>query len=106
MIQRCAGELAFGRFDSRPLQREPVRVLTEGPQQGEIGVEPVPVVDAVRRGLDGRATRCVLPLPPVVVGVAAFNLMRGRGATPEKTGRKVGRGCGFLRHRPTLYRAD
>ena len=83
VLERRAAELARLGLDARPLERQPVRVLAQRGEQREVLRVAVVLVDRVARGLHGRRTGRVLPGPPVVVGVAALDLV-GRGGGPEE----------------------
>ncbi len=78
VLERRRAELPRRRLDARPLERHPVRVLPQPGQQREVLGVAVELVDRVAGGLDAGRVRRVLPGPPVVVDVAALDLV-GRG---------------------------
>ena len=96
---RARRELALLGFDARPLEREPVRAEARA-RAGGRGRRVAPeVVARVARHLVARGAGGVLPRPPVVVPVAALDLVRGGRRAPEEPvrerrrhGRIVGRG--------------
>ena len=84
VVEGGRGELPFGGLDPAPLQREAVGA------EAEVGHE-VDVLGPAMERVTGVAARCdtsrvgvVLPVPPVVVDVAAFDLVRGRGRSPQE----------------------
>src|ERR1700736_5446358 len=85
VAELAGGELPRPRFDPAPLDRQPVGVLMQAFQQIKVFPEP-PIVIARRvRGvaiLDMPGD--LFPGPPVVGMVAAFDLVSGRGRSPEK----------------------
>ena len=85
VVVECGlGELALLRLDATPLDREPVRAEAElGKQRDVLGVAVV-VVDGVAAGLGAAARGVVLPCPPVVVPVAALDLVGGGRRPPEE----------------------
>src|SRR5258708_9738172 len=87
--QRRRRELSGRRLDPRPFDGESMRVLTQGPQQVKVTGKSF-VMPAGRVGpvsvlyMPGD----LLPGPPVVGVVAAFDLMGRRGRAPKKILRK------------------
>jgi hypothetical protein len=84
-------------LDAAPLGREAVRAQPEVGDEGEVLVRAVPRVAGVARRLGAGGALGVLPGPPVVVPVAALDLVgRGRGAPLEPVGERaaVRRGVG------------
>ena len=77
-------ELALLGLDAAPLDREPVVVEPEGGQQGEVGRVAVVLVAGVAAGLDAARAGRLLPGPPVVVDVAALDLVGGGGGAPTE----------------------
>ena len=79
-------ELAPRRFDSRPLDRQPVGVLVHLSEQREVLAIAVVVIagDGGRIAV-GDPSRLPLEFPPVAVLVAALNLVGGAGCAPEKS---------------------
>ena len=100
VVERGGRELALLGFDARPLEREPVRAEAEPGQQVEVGRVAPEVVAGVARHLVARGARRVLPRPPVVVPVAALDLMGRGGRAPEEPVRKRAR-----RHGARMLRA-
>src|SRR6185503_16069599 len=73
------------RLDPAPLDREAIRVQAEGAQEIEILLVPLPVKTGRAGSIpvpDGAGQ--LLPVPPVVLVVAAFDLMRGGAGAPEE----------------------
>src|SRR4051812_4243305 len=89
VLQGRAAEMAGLGFYPGPLQGKPMRVLAQLGQHREIRAISVIVIDRVQRWLGDRGAGPMLPLPPVVVGVVALDLMSGGGTAPEKLGREV-----------------
>ena len=84
VVERGEGELAFGRLDAAPLQREPVGLEAHGSHELNILGPAVQGITGVATRLGTSRVWVVLPGPPVVVDVAALDLMgRGRGAPHE-----------------------
>ena len=80
---------AFARFDTAPFNRHAVGVLSHRGGCFQIGFGVVPPVAGLAAGLSAIDVAGSFPGMPVVVNVAAFHLMRGSGATPEKSGWEV-----------------
>jgi hypothetical protein len=99
VLQLRAVELARGRLDPRPLDGEPVRVVTQEPQQAEVLAEPDVVVTGRVGAVPGQDAALAFELPPVAVPVGALDLVRGRGTAPEEALWKAALGtvpCGDL----------
>src|SRR5215831_1544734 len=81
--------VAFAGFDAAPFYRHAVGVLSHhlGSLQVELGV--VPPVAGFAGGLAAIDVAGLFPDMPVVIGVAAFHLMRGGGGAPKKSGREL-----------------
>src|SRR5437660_6179893 len=84
VIEGVAGELTVLGLDARPLDREPVRAEAELGQQRDVLRVPPEVVARVTGWLGAARSRRVLPRPPVVVPVAAFDLVRGSRRAPQE----------------------
>ena len=84
VVERGDGELAVLGLDARPLDREAVRAEAEIAHERDVVGVAVVAVGAVARRLDARRVGLVLERPPVVVPVAALDLVRGRGHAPEE----------------------
>jgi len=89
VVDGVGGELAGGRLDPTPLQREAMGVLMQSPEQVEI-VDEAAVVIAGRVGPIAVTDMAgnVLPGPPVVAMVAALDLVGGGRGAPEEVGGK------------------
>jgi hypothetical protein len=73
-------------FYFRPLDREPMGVIMKLPGQLKVFL----VKSVMVTGLTGRGCAAVLlPLPPVAVGIVAFNLMGGGSRSPEEAFRET-----------------
>jgi len=84
-----AVEVALGGLHPGPLDRQPVRVVVQPAQLGEVLPEP-PVLVAGRVGaVAGQDATALLELPPVAVVVAALDLVRRRGAAPQEPVREA-----------------
>ena len=81
-------ELAVFGLDPRPLDREAVGAEPEVAHERDVVGVAVVAVGAVARHLDARGVRRVLERPPVVVPVAALDLVRGGGHAPEEPSRE------------------
>src|SRR5580658_9868891 len=85
VLQGGDRELALRRLDPAPLEREAVGRETEVGHQVHV---LAPALEGVA-GVAARGQRArvgvVLPGPPVVVGVAALNLVGGGGHAPGET---------------------
>jgi hypothetical protein len=82
VLEGGPGELALGRLDPAPLDREAVVVQAQVGHQVGVLLPAVPRVAGVARRLGAARARRVLELPPVVVGVAALDLVGRRGRPP------------------------
>ena len=87
MIDRGQVPGTLARLDPAPFDREPMGVVAPRPGQIEILLEQL-VVPAGIAGPE-RQLAGLLERPPVVRAIAAFDLMRGRGGTPQEAGRKT-----------------
>src|SRR5512146_3421301 len=75
-------------FDARPFDRDALGVLVAFGGAVEVfAPAPAPPVAGEPRLVDGAAG--LLPLPPLVVGVIAFDLVAGSGAAPQEPAWKV-----------------
>src|SRR5690606_31579725 len=82
--------LALLGLDAAPLDREPVGADAEVGDERDVLLPAVPRVARVAGGLGRRRVGVVLPGPPVVVPVAALDLVRGgRGAPEEAVGERA-----------------
>ena len=98
VVERSTRHLAVLRFDTRPLDGEAIGAEPEVAHERDVVAVPVIAVAAVSRHFCARRTRCVLERPPVVVPVAALDLMRrGRGAPEEAIGESHSHGRGGYR---------
>ena len=84
VVERGDRELAVLGLDPRPLDREAVGAEAVIAHERDVVGVAVVAVGAVARRLDARGVGPVLERPPVVVPVAAFDLMRGRGHAPDE----------------------
>ena len=84
VVERGDRELAVLGLDPRPLDREPVGAEAVVADQRDVLGVPVEAVGAVAGRLDATGSGPVFELPPVVVPVAALDLVRGRGHAPEE----------------------
>ena len=76
--------LALLGLDAAPLEGEPVVGQSEIGAEGDVLGPPVPRVAGVARRLDGARALGVLPRPPVVVPVAALDLVGGGRRPPSE----------------------
>ena len=87
VVERSYRELAFGGLDPAPLEREPVGPKTHARDQLDVVVPVMQRVTCIPARLGAAGTGGVLPCPPVVVYVAALDLMCcGRRAPQESVG--------------------
>ena len=84
VVERGDRELAVLGLDPRPLDREPVGAEAVLAHERDVLGVTVIAVGAVARGLEARRVGLVLERPPVVVPVAALDLMRGCRHTPNE----------------------
>lgn len=85
VVDRRAVDVSGLGLDPAPFDREAVRVVSVGLGEREIGVEPLPVPDGIAALQVGIAVLdALLVAPPVVVPVAALDLMRGGGGAPQE----------------------
>ena len=84
VLERGAGDLTVSRLDPAPLDREPVVVEAQAGDQVGVFLPAVPRVAAVSGGLGAAGAGRVLEGPPVVVGVAALDLVGRRGSPPRE----------------------
>src|SRR5207247_3158407 len=84
VVERRAGELPVLGLDAAPLEREAVGVETQPGEEPDVLGPAVPVVAGVAARLLAGRGRVVLPHPPVVVPVAALDLMGGGGGAPHE----------------------
>ena len=89
VLERRDGELAFGRLDAAPLEREAVRPEAHVGHELDVLAPAVERVARVATRLERARRRVVLPGPPVVVDVAALDLMGRRGDAPGETRREL-----------------
>jgi hypothetical protein len=89
VVERRTRELAVFGLDARPLDREAVSAEAVDAHERDVVHVEMEAVRAVAGGLHARTARCVLERPPIVVRVAALDLVRGRGHAPHET---VGKG--------------
>ena len=88
VVVECGdGELALGGLDPAPLEREPIGAEPHGCDELDVLGPPMQRIACVPARLGTAGVRVVLPRPPVVVDVAALDLMgRGRRAPEEAFG--------------------
>ena len=79
-------ELTLGGLDPAPFQREAVGAEAEVGDEVDVLVPAVERVTGVAARRHASRRRVVLPVPPVVVGVAALDLMGRGGGSPEEPG--------------------
>src|SRR5262249_28010756 len=97
VVQLGLGELTFGWLDSCPLDAEPEAVEAKTGHERQVLAEAVVEVARVTRSLQARSSVLPLPLPPVAVDVATFDLVGARrGADEEAIGELA------ARHRSSL----
>ena len=90
MIERRGRELAVLGLDPAPLEREAVRPVAVTRREREVLVEPLVMEAGVAaHGAVGDHARLMLESPPVVVRVAAFDLVGRGGGAPEEAGREA-----------------
>src|SRR5947208_1184016 len=77
-------ELRVVGLDAAPLERETVGVEAQVGEQTDILGPAVPVVAGVAARLLAGRGRIMLPHPPVVVPVAALDLVGGGGGAPHE----------------------
>src|SRR6266536_703445 len=77
-------ELAGGRLDARPLDREPVRTVPQPVQELEVLPKAMVLVAGRVGAVAVQDAAALLELPPVAVVVAALDLVGGGGAAPEE----------------------
>ena len=78
-------ELARGRLDARPLERQPMGVLLHLAKEREILAVPVVVIAGDRRGIAVRdSARLLFELPPIAVAIVSLDLVGGTGGTPQE----------------------
>jgi hypothetical protein len=85
VVQRCLRELSLRWLDATPLDREPVGAEPQPLDQVEVFPPPVVGVTGISTRLNTDRTRCVLELPPVAVGVPAFDLVGGTCHPPQES---------------------
>ena len=78
--------VAFAGFDAAPFYRHAVGVLSHRLGRLQVGLGVVPPVAGFAGGLAAIGVAGLFPGMPVIIGVAAFHLMRGGGGAPEKSG--------------------
>ncbi len=84
VIERGGRELTLGRLDPAPFDGETVRTQPKPRDQFQVLRPTVPGVAGVAARLDTRGVGIVFVAPPVVVDVAALDLMRGCRGTPDE----------------------
>ncbi len=84
VVEGGARELAVLGLDARPLDREAIGAEAELAHEADVLRVAVVAVAAVARRLDAGRAGLVLERPPVVVPVAAFDLVRGRCCAPHE----------------------
>ncbi len=102
VADRRGRPLALLRFDAAPFDREAVAREPEVTHQRDVVGPAVPRVARITARLGAPRTAGVLPLPPVVVPVPAFDLV-GRGGRPPREA--VGKRPRRLRHSGSPMRA-
>ena len=103
VVERRGRPLALLRLDAAPLDRESIGGESELGGDRHVVAPAVPRVAGVTARLDARAVGSVLPLPPVVVPVAALDLVGCRRRPPLEAVGKLD-----PRHRcpPSVPRSD
>ncbi len=96
MLERGERELPFRRLDPAPLEREAVGRQTELGDQVDVLGPAVERVTGIAARRHRARVRVVLPGPPVVVDVAALDLVGRRGHTPGEPSGKTRRPGGAL----------
>lgn len=87
VIEGVCRELAVFGFDAAPLDAEAIVVEAEFGEHLDVLRITVKVIAGIAAGLGADCARAVLPIPPIVIRVTAFNLMGGgRGAPCETCG--------------------
>src|SRR3954463_4871071 len=89
VVIQCRGRplTRFG-LDTTPLERESIAVEADLRAHRDVVTPAVPGVACVAGWLRTRRSDTVLPLPPVVVPVPAFDLVRRCRSPPPKAGWK------------------
>ena len=85
VFQAGLRELAFLRFDARPLDGEAVRVEAQFRQQGDIFGIAVVVVAGVAGRFSVDGSRHVFKQPIVAVDVVPLDLVCGGGRAPQES---------------------
>ena len=88
MVERRDREFAFLRFDPGPFDAEAKGIEAESRHQGDVVAVTVIEVAGIAGGLDAWRAVAMLPLPPIAVGIAAFDLMGRRRSAEEEAFRK------------------
>ena len=89
MIDRFLRKASLLRLDPAPFKREAMRVLMQAAQQVEVRRKtPVMVASRVGTASIFDPSGLVLPLPPVVQVIAAFDLVSRGRSSPEEAVRK------------------
>lgn len=81
--ERGQRELALLGLDARPLDGEPIGAKAHRDQRVQVFRPAVVAVGCIATGLAESGAIRVLPLPDVVVDIAALVLVRGRAGAPE-----------------------
>ncbi len=91
VVERNGGELPLGRLDPAPFEGEPVGAKAEAGHQCDVLRIAVEGVARVAAHVHATRGRIVLEVPPVVVHIAALDLMSGGSGAPNES---VGEGHG------------
>ena len=94
VVQGHERELALLGLDAAPLEGESVGTETQVGDQGDVLGIPIERIAGVAAHIDAAGSGVVLELPPVVVHVAAFDLVGSRGRAPQEAVGKSDRGHG------------
>src|SRR5580704_17365131 len=94
VVERSEGEFPFGWLDAAPLERESIGLKAHGSHELNILGPAVQGITGVATRLGASRVGVVLPGPPVVVDVAALDLMGSGRCAPDESFRECE--LGFL----------
>src|SRR5438093_5483159 len=106
MVERGVRELVLLRLDARPLDAEAECIEAEPGHHLDVLSIPVVEVACVARRFDAGRPWAVLPVPPVAVGISAFDLVRRGCGAKEETFRKSFHQLLYIRDLPSLPRPE